>query len=158
MSPGASRPSSGLFRAVTPIRSQVKRRRQACSRSCITCSPHMHRPSSHTDRSWWIGQPSAGIWASGVGVWRVLCMFCTAELLDLLPVAAGWRELSRFYHILVETGIQNMPGCGAMVSPTGGWSCFTASCCTMALCSWWFDAGVLQNSTSQEGQKASLWS
>lgn len=48
MCPGTSNPSLGVFRAVTPVRSLVKRRRrQAHSRSCTACSPGVHRPPSH---------------------------------------------------------------------------------------------------------------
>lgn len=84
MCPETSSLSSGVFRAVTPIRSLVKKR-QTHSRSCTTFSPHVHRPPSHKGRrKTRINHPSARIWASGAGVWRILWTFCQAQLLLLV--------------------------------------------------------------------------
>lgn len=85
MCPETSSLSLGVFRAVTPIRSLVKKRRQTHSRSCTTFSPHVHRPPSHKGRrKARINHPSARVWASGAGVWRILWTFCPAQLLLLV--------------------------------------------------------------------------
>lgn len=66
--------------------------------------------------------------------------FVQQSCLSLLPAEVGWRQVSRFYHVLVETDIQNIPGCGVRISHGMGWSCFTASCCTMSQHRWFGDS------------------